>query len=185
MKLLILSTVLFLSATFISCSSNDITNEISNQDNKYIDLNSRSTMCSMLSFKSLEEYNILLDSLSYLSDKELLAWEATQDNFKSLYHVHSDALEQILNVKTEEEYYKIKEYYKKYLLFNNMDRTDLSAYLPVMTICKAITLNPEGNIEIAGEIINMREYSNFNDYNRVLSQYRLVQTRNTIENGVI
>ena len=46
----------------------------------------------------------MLDSLSTLSDEELLQWESGQKGFTSMYRMHSEALGQILNATCKEEY---------------------------------------------------------------------------------
>lgn len=69
-------------AVLSSCSSDDIVNNPMDKENLPT---SRSLHENILSFSSEEEYNALLDSLSTLSDEELLQWESGQKGFTSMY----------------------------------------------------------------------------------------------------
>ena len=121
---------------------------------------------NILSFSSEEEYNALLDSLGTLSDEELLQWESGQKGFTSMYRMHSEALGQILNATCKEEYESIKTAYQTDFIFNDKDSTDLSIYMPVLNVSKAITLTPEGFVCIAGERKNMKEFENYDGYKK-------------------
>lgn len=90
-----------------SCSSDDIINNPMNEE-KHSFPTSRSLHENILSFSSEEEYNALIDSLSMLTDEELLQWESSQEGFTSMYRVHSEALEKILNATCKEEYESVK-----------------------------------------------------------------------------
>ena len=147
-------------------------------------LASRSLHENILSFSSEEEYNALLDSLNTLSNEELLQWESRQKGFTSMYKVHSEALEQILNATCKEEYESIKTAYQPDFIFNDKDSNDLSIYMPVLNASKAITLNPEGFICIAGEKKYMKEFENYDEYKKELSLLFPVPLGVTIENGV-
>ena len=65
-----------------SCSSDDIINNPMNEE-KHSFPTSRSLHENILSFPSEEEYNALIDSLSMLTDEELLQWESSQEGFTS------------------------------------------------------------------------------------------------------
>ena len=73
-----------------------------------------------------------------------------------MYRMHSEALGQILNATCKEEYESIKTAYQTDFIFNDKDSTDLSIYMPVLNVSKAITLTPEGFVCIAGAQIGMR-----------------------------
>lgn len=135
-------------------------------------------------FPSEEEYNALLDSLGTLSDEELLQWESGQKGFTSMYRMHSEALGQILNATCKEEYESIKTAYQTDFIFNDKDSTDLSIYMPVLNVSKAITLTPEGFVCIAGERKNMKEFENYDGYKKELSLLYPVPLGVTIENGI-
>ena len=111
----------------------------------------------------------MLDSLGTLSDEELLQWESGQKGFTSMYRMHSEALGQILNATCKEEYESIKTAYQTDFIFNDKDSTDLSIYMPVLNVSKAITLTPEGFVCIAGERKNMKEFENYDGYKKELS----------------
>ena len=66
------------------------------------------------------------------------------EGFTSMYRMHSEALGQILNATCKEEYESIKTAYQTDFIFNDKDNTDLSIYMPVLNVSKAITLTPEG-----------------------------------------
>lgn len=168
-------------AVLSSCSSDDIVNNPMDKENLPT---SRSLHENILSFSSEEEYNALLDSLSTLSDEELLQWESGQKGFTSMYRMHSEALGQILNATCKEEYESIKAAYQTDFIFNDKDSTDLSIYMPVLNVSKAITLNPEGFVCIAGERKNMKEFENYDGYKKELSLLYPVPLGVTIENGI-
>jgi hypothetical protein len=168
-------------AVLSSCSSDDIVN---NPMDKESLPTSRSLHENILSFSSEEEYNALLDSLSTLSDEELLQWESGQKGFTSMYRMHSEALGQILNATCKEEYESIKAACQTDFIFNDKDSTDLSIYMPVLNVSKAITLNPEGFVCIAGERKNMKEFENYDGYKKELSLLYPVPLGVTIENGI-
>ena len=155
-------------AVLSSCSSDDIVNNPMNEENHSFPA-SRSLHENILSFSSEEEYNALLDSLGTLSDEELLQWESGQKGFTSMYRMHSEALGQILNATCKEEYESIKTAYQTDFIFNDKDSTDLSIYMPVLNVSKAITLTPEGFVCIAGERKNMKEFENYDGYKKELS----------------
>ena len=170
-------------AVLSSCSSDDIVNNPMNEENHSFPA-SRSLHEKILSFSSEEEYNALLDSLGTLSDEELLQWESGQKGFTSMYRMHSEALEQILNATCKEEYESIKTAYQTDFIFNDKDSTDLSIYMPVLNVSKAITLTPEGFVCIAGERKNMKEFENYDGYKKELSLLYPVPLGVTIENGI-
>lgn len=70
------------------------------------------------------------------------------------------------------------------LTFNDKDSTDLSIYMPVLNVSKAITLTPEGFVCIAGERKNMKEFENYDGYKKELSLLYPVPLGVTIENGI-
>ena len=168
-------------AVLSSCSSDDIVNNPMNEENLPT---TRSLHENILSFSSEEEYNALLDSLGTLSDEELLQWESGQKGFTSMYRMHSEALGQILNATCKEEYESIKAACQTDFIFNDKDSTDLSIYMPVLNVSKAITLNPEGFVCIAGERKNMKEFENYDGYKKELSLLYPVPLGVTIENGI-
>ena len=84
----------------------------------------------------------------------------------SMYRMHSEALGQILNATCKEEYESIKTAYQTDFIFNDKDSTDLSIYMPVLNVSKAITLTPEGFVCIAGERKNMKEFENYDGYKK-------------------
>lgn len=168
-------------AVLSSCSSDDIVNNPMDKENLPT---SRSLHENILSFSSEEEYNALLDSLSTLSDEELLQWESGQKGFTSMYRMHNEALGQILNATCKEEYESIKAACQTDFIFNDKDSTDLSIYMPVLNVSKAITLNPEGFVCIAGERKNMKEFENYDGYKKELSLLYPVPLSVTIENGI-
>lgn len=170
-------------AVLSSCSSDDIVNNPMNEENHSFPA-SRSLHENILSFSSEEEYNALLDSLGTLSDEELLQWESGQKGFTSMYRMHSEALGQILNATCKEEYESIKTAYQTDFIFNDKDSTDLSIYMPVLNVSKAITLTPEGFVCIAGERKNMKEFENYDGYKKELSLLYPVPLGVTIENGI-
>lgn len=170
-------------AVLSSCSSDDIVNNPMNEENHSFSA-SRSLHENILSFSSEEEYNALLDSLGTLSDEELLQWESGQKGFTSMYRMHSEALGQILNATCKEEYESIKTAYQTDFIFNDKDSTDLSIYMPVLNVSKAITLTPEGFVCIAGERKNMKEFENYDGYKKELSLLYPVPLGVTIENGI-
>lgn len=159
-------------AVLSSCSSDDIVNNPMNEENHSFPA-SRSLHENILSFSSEEEYNALLDSLGTLSDEELLQWESGQKGFTSMYRMHSEALGQILNATCKEEYESIKTAYQTDFIFNDKDSTDLSIYMPVLNVSKAITLTPEGFVCIAGERKNMKEFENYDGYNIEVDYFSL------------
>lgn len=83
-----------------------------------------------------------------------------------MYRMHSEALGQILNATCKEEYESIKTAYQTDFIFNDKDSTDLSIYMPVLNVSKAITLTPEGFVCIAGERKNMKEFENYDGYKK-------------------
>ena len=170
-------------AVLSSCSSDDIVNNPMNEENHSFPA-SRSLHENILSFSSEEEYNALLDSLGTLSDEELLQWESGQKGFTSMYRMHSEALGQILNATCKEEYESIKTAYQTDFIFIDKDSTDLSIYMPVLNVSKAITLPPEGFVCIAGERKNMKEFENYDGYKKELSLLYPVPLGVTIENGI-
>ena len=170
-------------AVLSSCSSDDIVNNPMNEENHSFPA-SRSLHENILPFSSQEEYNALLDSLGTLSDEELLQWESGQKGFTSMYRMHSEALGQILNATCKEEYESIKTAYQTDFIFNDKDSTDLSIYMPVLNVSKAITLTPEGFVCIAGERKNMKEFENYDGYKKELSLLYPVPLGVTIENGI-
>lgn len=98
--------------------------------------------------------------------------------------MHSEALGQILNATCKEEYESIKAACQTDFIFNDKDSTDLSIYMPVLNVSKAITLNPEGFVCIAGERKNMKEFENYDGYKKELSLLYPVPLGVTIENGI-
>lgn len=164
-----------------SCTSDGMLDD--NVDPSFEKPITRSIGNSILSFDNEIEYNALVDSLSMLSDEELLKWESRQSGFNSMYRVHSQVVEQVLEVQSKEEYNAIKSKYKDSFVFNDVDASDLSIYMPVLNSAKAITLNTEGHVYIAGQKRDMRDFTTFDGYYSKLAQeYPVVL--NTIENGV-
>ena len=170
-------------AALSSCNSDDTVNNLMEQTgiNSH---SSRSMHENILSFSSEEEYNALLDSLGTLSDKELLQWESRQIGFTSMYRVHSEALERILSSTDKAEYELVKTDYQPAFIFNDKDSTDLSIYMPVLDASRAITLNPEGLVCIAGEVKNMKEFNDYDGYQKALSALYPIPLGVTIENGI-
>jgi hypothetical protein len=137
----------------------------------------------VLSFDSQKQYDELLDSLKDLSHSELLAWESKQPNFTSLYRLRSEALEAIYKVKNIDEYNALVNKYSPYLLFNENDEEDFTAYLPVMDVLQSITLNKNGEVLIAGAIVNKKDFNTYAERQKAI-EYTFPQTRATIEDGV-
>lgn len=150
-------SVLFLST---SCTSDEI---LEKEDMGLCSKTKGTIINDLLSFDSEEEYNALVDSLSVLSDSALLVWEQ-EHCFSSLYRLHSLVSDAILEVKSEEEYDSIKMANKTYLLFNTIDSTDYSAYLPVENVVEAVTLNRSGEVCINNKVVNKRKFETFDDY---------------------
>lgn len=166
-----------------SCNSDDIVN-IPMEQNELSTYSTRSSSENMLSFSSEEEYNALLDSLKSLSDGELMQWEAQYGGFKSMYKAHTEALDQLLLSKNKVEYESTKKIYQSTFIFNDKDDTDLSIYMPVLDVSKAVTLNQNGLVRISGEVKDMRDFNNYEGYQRKLSTLYPIKSRVTIENGI-
>ncbi|MGL4410571.1 MAG: DUF4848 domain-containing protein [Bacteroidales bacterium] len=164
-----------------SCNSNDDLNLNANFTTS--EIANRSVANNVLSFDTELEYENLLDSLSLLTNDELLLWESKQLGFKSMYRVHSEAVESILSVLNIEEYSVIKSEYNDRFIFNDKDASDLSIYMPLFNYTKAITLNEEGCVYIAGEKRNFREFNSYNEYFLKLQKEYPTLVK-TVENGI-
>lgn len=166
-----------------SCNSDDIVN-VPMEQNELSTYSTRSSSENMLSFSSEEEYNALLDSLKSLSDEELLQWEAQYGAFKSMYKAHTEALDQLLLSKNKVEYESTKKIYQSTFIFNDKDDTDLSIYMPVLDVSKAVTLNQNGLVRISGEVKDMRDFNDYEGYQSKLSALYPIKTRVAIESGI-
>lgn len=147
----------------------------------------RSFEVPMLSFNTLQEYQQLVDSLSYLSDSELLKWEKTNPGFTSLYRVHSQAMEEISNASSIQEYNQILANFDECLIFNTEDFYDFSVYLPTLNMGKAITMNEKGLVKIGNDTIDVRDFLDFDGYVNEYSQKFPSTTKEEtyiVENGI-
>lgn len=164
-----------------SCNTDNLDLEQSKSRNDLHSTKSGPENC--LVFATIKEYNNVLDSLRLLSDEELKKWELKHAGFRSMYSIHSSALEELLSSRSEVEYNQVKAKYKSQFIFNEINPNDLSIYMPVADPYKAITLNSEGHVLIGEQLVNMNEFSDFKSYNKKM-QEEYPTSKATIENGV-
>ena len=108
----------------------------------------------MLSFRDMRTYQRVLGELSQMNDDELLQWESSF-GFRSLFHLASDVNDRLEAVNSRRDYDLLRREYGRYFIFNVSDSTDYSFYMPVRYPFSAVTLSPEGNVCIGGQIRNM------------------------------
>ncbi|MCQ2242630.1 MAG: DUF4848 domain-containing protein [Bacteroidaceae bacterium] len=185
MKQLLFGIAIVTCATLSSCSTDDYLSE-SFEDNNLSTLaeKGKNDCDKILSFASEVEYQAILDSLSRLSHKELLEWEAS-NKFHSMYHCYTDASDDILTSQNAADYFAKKNLYSHDFIFNDGDMEDLSIYMPVLSAAKAVTLSPKGLVRIGGELKCMKEFSDYAGYiDAVNRKYPVLLSRNTIEDGI-
>lgn len=141
--------------------------------------------------KALDDYNttqIATKSRSALKTGGLIEPITVQKftlnkyGFKSLYDEFSNAMNEAENYcDTEDGYKQFKEKYSS--LFFAEQPEDYSAYLPVSNKTVAKFLNAKGEVEIAGEIKDLRDiesYQQLTDLGFTPKDSELVSTRSTV-----
>lgn len=98
-----------------------------------------------------------------LSTRSVVEEKTGDTTFLSLYDIYLEAIEVIDGATTEGMMRQAKNFYGQYLLFNEIDPEDNSPYLPVSNSTYARLMGPDGTVRIAGESIDMRDISSYED----------------------
>lgn len=124
---------------------------------------------AMAEFNSMEEFNQTVIKLMKATPLEQIEW-CRENNIISQYMLYDQAieeLEEIQNLRDTTAYYQSLEQfrskYSKYFLFNDNDPSDLNPYIPSNDLGNNLVCNAEGNVKIAGEIVNFNELSSFEE----------------------
>ena len=127
------------------------------------ELETRSTE-AILSFASLEEMEMQIAKLATMSEKEQNTWYAER-NFESQYDALYRAAAEIDEATTLEEAEAIKAKFSPYFLYNEnpADEELFNPYLPNEKPDYAYVCNINGEVIIAGEIVNFNTITNVRD----------------------
>lgn len=112
-------------------------------------------LAEILSFGSIEEMEMQIYALQRMSDNELSAWYAER-NFESQYDALYRAAKEIDEAKSLDEALAIKAKFVPYFLYNDnpADEEMFNPYLPNENRDYAYVCNIEGDVMIAGRIVN-------------------------------
>lgn len=163
-------TVITMGLVLHSCSNskfNDEFNDFENSPPVQVNhsLNEIVSIDGILHFPSIAAFHQMADSISHLSEPELIKWEKTV-GFTSLYRLHSQADTQLETLKTREEYYDFKAKNSAIFIFNDKDFTDLSIYIPCSNITHSKLISMDGFVYIKDKKENFIDIQNYDEYNR-------------------
>ncbi|WP_448908478.1 hypothetical protein [Hoylesella shahii] len=117
----------------------------------------------MLQFTSENEYQQAVQTIASLDNKtQKELWYKTKfGNFKSLKSVFDSAMIDAAKLdESKKAFEQYKEKYDKYLYFADY-KDDCGAYLPVSNSDAAYLLNADGNVIIAGKVVNKKDIDTY------------------------
>jgi lipoprotein len=117
----------------------------------------------MLQFTSENEYQQAVQTIASLDNKtQKEQWNKTKfGNFKSLKSVFDSAMIDAAKLdESKKAFEQYKEKYDQYLYFADY-KDDCGAYLPVSNSDAAYLLNADGNVIIAGKVVNKKDIDSY------------------------
>lgn len=150
---------LFSVLILLSCTNSEESDLILPQESKVSILGESITLKNgMLNFESKQSLNSILSKIGQMDSHEALKVE----DFKSLFDIYDEALEEAPTYYDSKENYKtFKEKYSS--LYFPEHGNDYAAYLPISDKNLAKLANGDGNILVAGEIIDCKNISTYED----------------------
>lgn len=153
-------SITFMLCTFLFCAcNNDTLTEFNSSQNE----SANKENSSMLHFNSEKDYQQAIESLASLENKgQKDQWlKSKYGKFTSLKAVYDSAMIDAAKLdESKEAFVQYKDKYKKSLYFANY-KDDCGAYLPVTNTDAAYLLNADGNVSIAGKVINKRDVDSY------------------------
>ena len=153
-------SITFMLCTFLFCAcNNENLTEFSSSQNESVNKENS----SMLHFNSEKDYQQAIESLASLENKgQKDQWlKSKYGEFTSLKAVYDSAMIDAAKLdESKEAFVQYKNKYKKSLYFANY-KDDCGAYLPVTNTDAAYLLNADGNVSIAGKVINKRDVDSY------------------------
>lgn len=117
----------------------------------------------MLQFTSENEFQQAVQTIASLDNKtQKEQWNKTKfGNFKSLNSVFDSAMIDAAKLdESRKAFEQYKEKYDQYLYFADY-KDDCGAYLPVSNSDAAYLLNADGNVIIAGKVVNKKDIDSY------------------------
>lgn len=147
----------------LACAcSNDSLDEVADQSNKP-QVISRSVE-NMLSFDSEASFQQAVETLKSMNSwEEKNSWlKANFGNFQSMQFVYDTAMAEAENLgETEDEYRAFKDKYST--LYFPMYKEDYGYYIPLKDLAMADLVNENGNVIIAGNVVNKKDITSYNE----------------------
>lgn len=147
---------------FACACSNDSLNEAVDQSNKP-QVVSRSVE-NMLSFDSDASFQQAVETLKSMNSwEEKNSWlKANFGDFQSMQSVYDAAMAEAENLgETEEEYKAFKDKYST--LYFPMYQEDYGYYIPLRDLDMAALVNENGNVRIAGSVVNKKDLTSYQE----------------------
>lgn len=150
---------------FFACNNDNelLSNDIQNEKNDV------QVVDGVLKFKNQAVYDSIVTKLSSmnLQERDLFYKEIGFEPITSLLTKADEELEQVVNVRTVEEfnvnYSEFKKKYENVFLFNDQDQEDLSPYTGFMSIHHELVTNAKGYFCIGNDKIVPEQYKSFSD----------------------
>lgn len=167
--------------TIISCNKNELT-ETSIPTKDTYEVKSLTANDETLSFNSKEEMEIVIDELLQMDKETLKTWYSSKnDEFTSQNSIFEEAMNEFQQATDFDTANKIKDKYKKHLLFNEnpMDQELYNPYLPSENMLGyALICNKNGDVLINGKIENFNTLKSVRETNFYKHTHTLTKTIN-------
>lgn len=147
---------------FACACSNDSLNEVVDQSNQP-QVVSRSAE-NMLSFDSEASFQQAVETLKSMNSwEEKNSWlKSNFGDFQSMQSVYDAAMVEAENLgETEEEYKSFKDKYST--LYFPMYQEDCGYYIPLKDLDMATLVNENGNVRIAGNVVNKKDITSYQE----------------------
>lgn len=155
-----MSTVLFL---LTSCGNEDIPQKPEREIAKSENAMTRSVKTyPVLSFENQSAFDEAVNEIASLDSSEAeLAWvKENYPEFESIQHVYSQALSEAENLdETEEAFTAFMDKYDA--LYFPLVGEDAGFYIPMSNLDAAFLVNPNCEVKIGGEIVNLKDISDY------------------------
>lgn len=144
---------------FACACSNDSLNEVMDIDQPQVI--SRSVN-DMLCFETEAAFQQTINTLSEIAEENRKEWVSSHiGEINSLKSIYDEAMEDAAELdESIEAYSSYKEKYEHYLFFATY-KDDCGAYLPVSDKVVAELLNVNGEVQIGGQICNLKNIQNY------------------------
>lgn len=144
-----------------ACSNDSLDEVVDNSNQPQVVSRSAENMLSFASEASFQQTVDILKSMNSWEEKN--SWlKANYGDFPSIQFVYDKAMAEAENLgETEEEYKAFKDKYST--LYFPMYQEDCGYYIPLKDLDMAALVNENGNVRIAGNVVNKKDITSYQE----------------------